>query len=333
MRIATYNVEWFHRLFDPEGVLLEDDRWSSRHNVTRQDQLRALGRVFRAMDADGVMIIEAPDSHSHRDGVAALENFAKRFGVRTNRALMGFINDTKQEIAFLYDPKVLTVEHDPRSSADAPRFDSSFTADLGVGAENVPVTWSKPPLELSVKHGKHVMRMIGVHAKSKAAHGAETPREIAELSIMNRRKQLAQCQWLRARVDEHLDAGEPLVVLGDFNDGPGLDQYEALFGRSGIEQVIGGPDDRQLVDPHARMALAQRIGVSPTTARFYLSHEKRFMQALLDYVMVSPDLADKCDWHIWHPFDDPECWENEKLRDALLDASDHFPVSVDIDLS
>jgi endonuclease/exonuclease/phosphatase family metal-dependent hydrolase len=49
--------------------------------------------------------------------------------------------------------------------------------------------------------------------------------------------------------------------------------------------------------------------------------------------MVSPDLADKRpSWRIWHPLDDPDCWAVPELRDALVTASDHFPVTIDIDL-
>lgn len=331
MKIATYNVEWFHRLFDPEGGLLEDDRWSARHNVTRAQQLRALGHVFKALDADAVMVIEAPDSHPRRDGIAALEQFAARFGLRTRRAIMGFVNDTKQEIALLYDPDVVSARHDPKASDLAPRFDGSFQALLLPDAPKGAVVWSKPPLELAVTYKGRDLRMIGVHAKSKAAHGAETPDEVLRLSIENRRKQLAQCMWLRARIDDHLAARDPLIVLGDFNDGPGLDRYEALFGQSSVEMVMGvGPG--QLVDPNASYALSQRVGATPTSARFYMSHEKRFMQVLLDYIMVSRDLALGAHWRIWHPFDDPKCWEDEPLRDALLAASDHFPVSLEIPL-
>jgi hypothetical protein len=58
-----------------------------------------------------------------------------------------------------------------------------------------------------------------------------------------------------------------------------------------------------------------------------------YLQALLDYIMISQDLRrfDPC-WHIWHPFEDPACYGNLELREALLTASDHFPVSMDIDL-
>jgi hypothetical protein len=57
------------------------------------------------------------------------------------------------------------------------------------------------------------------------------------------------------------------------------------------------------------------------------------METLVDYVMVSPDLMARGPrWRIWHPFDDPGCYGVPELREALLAASDHFPVTLDIDL-
>ena len=90
--------------------------------------------------------------------------------------------------------------------------------------------------------------------------------EATRISIQNRRKQLAQCIWLRRRVDQHLAAGDNLIVLGDFNDGPGLDEYEKLFGRSGVEIVLGKENEEQLFDPHAHLVLSRRIGAAPATA-------------------------------------------------------------------
>ena len=92
------------------------------------------------------------------------------------------------------------------------------------------------------------------------------------------------------------------------------------------------PDPAQrLTDPHATMALQSKVGFAPTTARFYLAPQKRFFEALLDFIMVSPDLAAKSpDWRIWHPFNDPRILATPDLRDALLQASDHFPVTLDL---
>ena len=331
MRIATYNVEWFSNLFDDRGHLLDDTRWSGRYNVKRFEQLEALGIVFNALDADGVMIIEAPDSHRKRDGVGALERFADIMGLRARRAVMGFVNDTQQEIAFLYDPDVMQVEHAPQGT---PRFDEAYKIDLNVDAEPEKVRWSKPPLELAIKTASGAsIRAIGVHAKSKAPHGARTPQEAMRIAIENRRKQLAQCIWLRERVDDHLDFGDALVVLGDFNDGPGLDEYEKLFGRSSIEIVMGAEGDIPLFDPHAAALIGLRPGPLHASARFWLADQKRWMETLLDYVMVSPDLVGRADdWRIWHPVDDTRIADVPELARALLTASDHFPVSVEFDI-
>lgn len=342
LRLATYNIEWFNALFDDRGRLLEDNELSARYQTTRRDQLGAIAIVLTAIDADGIMIIEGPDQGSRRSTVRALENFARHFGLRARKAVHGFTSETEQEIAFLYDPDRITATHlalgepAPAHGADgAPRFDTALRADLDLDGVAELVRFSKPPLELAVTVDGKPLRLIGVHAKSKAPHGQMSEAQFIRISIENRRKQLAECQWLRRRIDSHLDAGDSLIVLGDFNDGPGLDEYEKLFGHSGVEITLGldAPPDRQLYDPHACMALASRTGIQPTSARFWLAPKKRFFEALLDFIMVSPDLAARRpDWRIWHPFNDPGAMAIPELRDAVLTASDHFPVTIDLTL-
>lgn len=347
MRIATYNVEWFSELFDNAGNMLLDNRWSGRQDVTREDQIAALGIVFERLDADLIMVIEAPDQSHRRDAVVALENFASQVGLRANKGLIGFANTTQQEIAVLYDPDKVTLRHDPKGdnpgksdAEEAPRFDGHYHIDLDIDATMDKVSFSKPPLELEAETAEGFrFRMIGAHLKSKAPHGASSPEEAMKISIANRRKQLAQAVWLRRRIEEHLNRSDPLIVLGDMNDGPGLDEYEDLFGRSSVEIIMGrGFTDRvipvqaKLTDPHALEGLSRKLGAIPTTARFYLEQQDRYLQALLDYIMVSQDLmAKRPSWRIWHPFDTPECLEDTTLRTALLVASDHFPVTLDIE--
>ena len=272
LRLATYNVEWMNALFDDDGRLLLDRELSARYKVTRAEQLEALAIVFTALDADGVMIIEAPDASHKRSTVTALQNFARHFGLRTRAALIGFASGTEQEIAFLYDPDRLTVTHDPRGppapargATGAPRFDTGLRYDFNEDGVDELVTFSKPPLEISVRADGHLLNLIGVHAKSKAPHGRVDAAEFRAISIENRRKQLAECHWLRLRAEQHLDAGDSLIVMGDFNDGPGIDQYEKVFGRSGVEVVMGlsDPVNRRLSDPHASMALTQAYRPAP----------------------------------------------------------------------
>lgn len=340
LRIASYNVEWFNTLFDDSGHLHDDDAPSARYRISRAQQTAALGAVFSALDADGIMVIEAPDQGPRRSTARALETFAARFGLRARRALVGFASETEQEIAFLYDPDRLSVVHDPQGgvalpgSAEPPRFDTSFRYDLNNDGIFDTIRFSKPPLELAVTTASgRMLRMIGVHAKSKAPHGVKNPDTYNRISIENRRKQLAECLWIRARVEALLDAGAEFMVMGDFNDGPGLDEYEALFGHSGVEIVLGidAPPERRLHDAHAAMILRQRVGIAPTSARFWLAPMKRYFEAMLDFIMVSPGLCTAApEWRIWHPFNDPDVAASPGLTEALLTASDHFPVTLEL---
>jgi len=353
VRIATWNICWFAHLFDQDDRLCDDLEWSAMYDVPRRRQAEAIAAVLALVDADLFAIIEAPDTGKTQSSVRALEGFAAWAGLRQIRAVTGFRSDTEQEITLLYDPRAVAAAHDPVGQplapanvlpeitfTGAPRFDGIYPLDLDGDGDIDVHRFSKPPLETRVHlfgPDRH-LRLIAVHAKSKAPHGADGPADAARISLENRRKQLAQCAWLRARVDEHLDLGDDLVVLGDFNDGPGLDKYERVFGRSGVEVVIGaGPDPtRRLVTPYldtvAGPARRNPAQSRPATARFYKRETGGFLNALLDFVMLSPGLAaaTRPAWRIWHPFDDAECFGDPALRQALLDASDHFPVSVDL---
>lgn len=361
MRIATWNVEWFEGLYDAEGHLCADDERSVRYGISRRRQAEAIAVVLQALDADAILIVEAPDDLPGRPTADLLEDFAARAGIRARQVAFGFANDTQQELALLFDPDRLKARHDPRGNPmpplsaltlddrEPPRFDGQYRIDLDIDATLDTVNFSKPPLELEViplspegtPRAKDApaplksLRMIGVHVKSKAPHGARDPDQARRLAIQNRRKQLAQCIWLRERIERHLEACDDLIVLGDFNDGPGLDEYEALFGRSGLEIVLGQGQAPQmrLHDPHARTRTAHPTAAAPASARFWLDPEKQYFSAMLDYILISPSLLlRRPKWRIWHPFDDPQIYAHEQLRMALLDASDHFPVTLDIEI-
>ena len=340
LRLATYNVEWFTELFDDNGGFLNDESPSVRHKVSKAQQFAAIGAVLVALDADAVMIIEGPDQSETRSAAHALENFAAHFKLRARRALVGFTSHTRQEIVLIYDPDVMDARHDPMGDADAtsaaPRFDFEYLYDLNGDGVEENIGFSKPPLEILTQiRGGPELRLIGVHTKSKAPRGTRDKSEFVAQSIQNRRKQLAECFWLRGRVEQVLAQDMPLIVMGDFNDGPGLDEYERQFGYSSVEVVMGAAnsDQPQLFDPHGAKTTAPWGDDPPTTSRFFLSELNGFFEALLDFIMVSPAIAATAPtWRIWHPLHDAGIAANPALAAALLTASDHFPVSIDINL-
>ena len=323
-RLLSWNVEWSTTLFDDASRPDPSDEWSARWNVTKARQLEAVAHVLRTLDPDAALIVEAPDESRKRSTVTALEAFAEWQELRIRRTQIGYGNDTKQELALMTDPMRVEAAHAPGDHPDAPAFDADHEV------EGRSVVWSKPPLEMDLQVAGHAttLHLIGVHAKSKGVGPVDDPEAALERALANRRKHLGQCAWLRARVDARLAEGRSLVVAGDFNDGPGLDRFEAEFGRSGMEVVLGeGPT--ALVDP---AAIPPGMGLAtPTTARFWDNRQKHYIGALLDFAMVSGDLAPRARWRIVHPYDDPQTAADGTLQAALLDASDHFPVVLEVD--
>jgi endonuclease/exonuclease/phosphatase family metal-dependent hydrolase len=341
LRLAAWNVAWFARLFDRRDRLVADEAASAMPGVTRRRQAEAIAAVIARIDPDLLAVIEAPNTGRTQSAVAALETFAAAYGLRQRAALAGFESPTHQEIALLFDPDRVAAEHAPlgepmteaaaragHSPLAAPRFDSVF-ADTGTVCR-----FSKPPLEAAVRDGATglAFRLIAVHLKSQAPNMESSDEARTRRIARNRALQLGQAAWIRARVAEHLAADEPLAVLGDFNDGPAGPGESP----SSVEVVAGGAAcaGDTLVNPW----LAGDLPPAPT-ARF--SEEQRdraaggapgFADAMVDFILLSRGLApaDPACWRIWHPARDPECAADPALAAALRDASDHYPVSVDL---
>lgn len=348
----------------------------TRYKVTAQRQLDAAAEVVKEVDADILLIIEGPgtSANGNRSTVKALENFAEKYQLRSNSAAIGFNSSGQQEIALMFDPEKVSVAHEPagaelamtldqldalsdeektaqlplalntisgRKIKPAPRFNTVYPFDSEDDRLLELYRFTRPPYEARISimdagEEKFVFRMIGAHVKSKGVYDVseELRNEIKNLS--NRRRILAECSWIRQRIEEYLDKGEPVLVAGDFNDGPGLDYHERSFGRSGVELVAGVLDrpDRTLWTNTLKPTWSGSKGWSPSTASFYQKDSGKFFNALIDFVLVSGDIASKAiggeeAWKIWNPFASKEIKENEEFASALKDASDHFPVSFD----
>ena len=101
--------------------------------------------------------------------------------------MLGFTNDTQQELAFLYDPRRCSIRHVPVSTSDFPRFDGTYAIDLDVDAVTDPIRFSKPPFEAElVCHNGRRITLIGAHLKSKPPHGARSKDETIMFCISPR---------------------------------------------------------------------------------------------------------------------------------------------------
>lgn len=353
MRLACWNVEWFEALFDAQDRPLLDDHRARRYGVTRREQAEAVAEVVRGVDPDALLVVEAPNTsaRSGRSAARALEAFAALFGLRQSAAVSGFESETDQELVLLYDPARIAAKHDPQGpgpeapkglaalappSHEAPRFDGVWLSDMDEDGRPEPHRFIRPPLELDLRHKPSgaALRLIGAHLKSKSGPPTKDRAAAAAQNVANRRKQLTEALWLRARVEAHLARGEDLVVLGDFNDGPGLDLYERRLGVSSLDSIIGAAADpaKRLRTSETRVRWTPDRGWAPASARFYDSASGGTVDALIDFILLSPALAERAEprWRIWNPWRDAELEQDSALSAALNRASDHFPVSVDL---
>lgn len=334
LRICSYNIEWLDELFASDNTFsIPNDVEARRQNERRRDAIKT---VLETLDADLIGIVEAPNTSQGgtKKTVACLQHLAGQFGLRTRKAITGFPSAGRQELAVLYDPGKVTLRHDPEgtNSRSNPRFTSSFTDDADGDGIKENYKHYRPPLEAKVTRsdGGANFHLMLAHTKSKGIFSRNDWVHWQRESERNRRKLFAECRSVRRRVDEWLDKGRHIVVMGDINDGPGMDVTEALFGCSAVEIVIGDIfEPERILKSHSGRPEWGRYGWEPASASFKDPFTQDYVNVLIDHVLVSQNLpvANAAAQRIWNPFQSEQA---KPIKEALLQASDHFPVTLDL---
>jgi predicted extracellular nuclease len=95
-------------------------------------------------------------------------------------------------------------------------------------------------------------------------------------------------QHLERRVDADPDA--TIVVLGDLNDGPGQDYFEALYlAHNTTDVLLGSPYRPERLFGHAQADVAEADRYSAVFDDFVTGEPDK--RLLLDHVLLSPALA------------------------------------------
>ena len=329
LRLCSYNLEWFDNLFDHHNQMLSDTK-----SLTR---LKAVAEVMKAIDADLTGIVEGPGTTAStgKSTVACLEGFAAHFGLRQSKAMIGFPSAGRQEIAVMYDPAKVSAVHDPGGKASSrknPPFDKPFDFDSDEDGVREIYSHYRPPLEARVTRldTGASFQLAVVHAKSKGIFSKNDLIHYQREELRNRRKLFAECSHIRKRIDEWLDDGRPVVVMGDINDGPGMDAVEFRFARSAVETIMGDVfNPEQIVKSWGGKPVWGDFGFEPSSARFTDRFTQDPVNVLIDHVLVSLDLkVAGADPHlVWNPFQLNDAKPHKK---TLLAASDHFPVTLDL---
>lgn len=331
VRICSYNIEWFNHLFNSDNSL--------KNGRQERERLTAIRNVLSRIDSDFIGIVEAPNTTKklQQSTVTKLENFAEFADLRARKALTGFISAGFQQIAALYDPDKLTVDHNPGGNEKLkknPPFDCMFKFDTDDDRIKELHKSYRPPLEahVSVNQTGAEFNVIVAHPKSKGIFKGMDMLHWERECARNRLKLYAECEWIRRRVDEWLDQNRHVVVMGDFNDGMGMDFYELKYGRSAVEIVMGElfqPD--KILRNYAGKPKWTAKGWKPSSAQYKDRMTEDYVSVLIDHILVSPGLpvVSNSPYKIWNPVEDKDA---KTFRNDLLKASDHFPITLDLDL-
>ncbi len=329
LRLCSYNIEWFNRLFNKDN--------SIKTGSKERKRIEAIKNVLKHLNPDLIGITEAPNASKDKSESTTkkLEAFAKESNLPTTKAITGFISSGRQEIAILYNPNKFSIKHSPggkRNSKSNPRFNEEFLYDTD--DDNIKELYRlyRPPLEakITVKNNGFEFRIIVVHTKSKGIFSNLDRLHWERESQRNRLKLYAECEWIRRHVDQFIDRKEPVIVMGDINDGPGMDYYEFKNCRSAVEILMGDIfEAEKILKSYAGKPKWTANGWKPASTRFTDSFTERPVNVLIDHILVSKGIkvSGKNPHTIWNPYENNIA---KVIKPDLALASDHFPVTLDI---
>ena len=327
-RIATYNVEHFDRLFE--------DGNSMKTGQKEQERFANIKFVMEKINADLIGIVEAPNTKTDgsKKTEECLNKFAEWAQLPIKSVMIGLISSGSQEMAVLYNPDKFSIVHKPggiSGDEDNPPFDEEFLFDTDDDRIKEYYQFYFPPLEaeVTVKSTGFKFRLMVVHPKSKGIFSSVDLLHWGRESRRNRRKLYAECAWIRKRVEEWLGDNQAIVVMGDFNDGPGMDYYEVNFGRSAFEMVMGDIfDPKAILINHAGRPKWTDYGWNPASASFKDAFTGSRVNVLIDHILISKNIPiEPGSYKIWNPDQHAELEPDNK---KFTNASDHFPVTLDL---
>ncbi len=327
MRICSYNIEWFDELFNSDNTLKPDP-----DSIERLD---CIAEVLGAIDADLIWITEAPNQilSGTKRTVACLENFASAYSLSTNKALIGFPSPGRQEISVLFNPVKVSVVHSPggTNTKKNPPFNEQLELDTDDDGIKELYKFYRPPLELEITDSSTGDKtyIVIAHTKSKGIFKSADLVFWERENIRSRRKLYAECSWIRKRVDEWLDDGKRVLVMGDINDGPGMDSYEFQFGKSAVEIIMGDIfSPEKVLKSHIGRPKWGALGWTPSSTRFKDRITETQVNVLIDHILVSQNIGIQAESHkVWNPYQQMEAHD---IKDSLETASDHFPVTIEL---
>jgi len=295
--ICSFNVEWMNDWFtaDAEPVVafkpaFERDGHTSN---TAQTASRTAG-LIRAVDADILAVEEGPSRP------AELSLFIQDYLSDNGQPLYEFFlsdSGAQQRVGLLYKPgSVDSAQLAPHS--DITNLIDAWQADVDGDAVLDEYEFTRTPLVVDLTVGGRELQIIVMHTKSNFINKGEslwkneaTRQQYVVAALKNRRRISTEGMRVRTYLDARLaqDATSRIVVLGDLNDGPGLDYFEELYLSHNVTDImIGSAFQPEWTFTHAQHDVPEQDRYTAVFDDFVT--EEKSKHVLLDHILLSPGL-------------------------------------------
>ncbi len=326
LKIAIYNVEWMRRLFDKNGNPITTGDEGNRS--------QQLATIVSTINPDFLGIVEGPDTLVNGSKTASiqLEKWANHFGLNNNfKGVHGHPSNGQQELCALYDSSKIKVEFTPTNSSKN-QFDQPFLVDTTNRLIKEQYKHYRPPLELTIKSltNNHFSKVIIAHTKSKGIFAPVDYAKYEQISERDRMRLYAECMSIRDKCDEYLTTGNNVIVMGDINDGVGMDFYENRFSKSAVEILLGDLWEPEMI---LKSVLPKpkwtSNGWKPSSSRFRDRITEDNINVLIDHILISQGLFSS-NSKVWNPYLEKDDIVIQSLSNELKNASDHFPIVAEV---
>ncbi|MEE9372545.1 MAG: endonuclease/exonuclease/phosphatase family protein [Saprospiraceae bacterium] len=330
LKIAVYNTEWMRDLFNKDGTpKTEGDDF---------ERSKKLATIVKKINPDFLGIVEGPDTLADGSKTASqqLENWVQEFNLNSNyKAVHGHPSGGQQELCAIYDSSKIDVTFTPTSDAKN-QFNKPFLVDTTNKLIKEQYKHYRPPLELTINDldGNELSRAIVAHTKSKGIFSVVDLAKFEQISERDRMRLYAECMSIRHKCDDYIDDGSEVIVMGDINDGIGMDFYENKFSKSAVEILLGDVwnSDKILKSVLPKPKWTSR-GWKPSSSRFTDRITEDTVNVLIDHVLVSSNLV-ASNGKVWNPYEEKDDAEIQSVLNELKGkASDHFPIVAEVEFN
>jgi len=300
IRVCSFNVEWMNDWFvsgsGPAAFKTQfHDRDSSHLNDTNATATRTAA-VIRAIDPDILGIQEAPSRQ------VELELFVAKYLADSNGQPLYqvFLGDSgaAQKLGVLYKPGSVT------SAALAPHAHIAnlidpWMSDVDGDAVLEEYRFTRTPLVVNFAFGQRQLQLIVGHTKSNFINNGQQmwndPQQrqnYVVTALKDRRRISSEAMRIRTYIDSVLaqTPGANLIVLGDMNDGPGLDYFETNFLTHNVVDILFGSQFKpEWTFRHAQHDVPENERYTAVFDDFVEGINAK--RVLLDHILLSPGLT------------------------------------------